>query len=499
MAKFNTLDYFSPNLRGNELYKFFSQVLDHGLETVVFPEMDKNTAIYDPSKPSYDPIYILELLGQPDLADLITTEVDQNSVSVLLPSILDNKGMKDGVDLIFKLINVEIEEILYQKTPEGCSLATILLPKNVILSTRQIKLIDRLSRKVFPICVRLTGIANCLPDGVDSLGSASLDTSWLLDTSILDGSVGVRVPEISDYLWLRFCLDILSEMDASVDLAVERFSERVIDSYLKVFENSRVALDNGLILDMGVYTDYAFSDSSHSRVIDSFVNLEIEPADSIVEILIESMMTLTDAVSGITAAQYINREFFSRLIGNSKVDFETGNGSREKIHGFKEPPSVKYGYDGNYVIPTGYDPAVYESYEHEMLQSLVGYHNGQLLRDGTYFRNLSSDPRYSSSIGLLDGSSRLTGSKYLTGNDNTPIDWYSFNGLDNLDGTHLLDGSRYLKQSEYYKYLKPYSWYDYWSEWRYCFHETIHKTERYLELHDNTILRDGKYNRAPKL
>lgn len=467
MAKFNTLDYFSPNLRGNELYKFFSQVLDHGLETVVFPEMDKNTAIYDPSKPSYDPIYILELLGQPDLADLITTEVDQNSVSVLLPSILDNKGMKDGVDLIFKLINVEIDEILYQKTPEGCSLATILLPKNVILSTRQIKLIDRLSRKVFPICVRLTGIANCLPDGVESLGSASLDTSWLLDTSILDGSVGIRVPDISDTLWLRFCLDIMSEMEVPLEVLIDRFSDRLINSYLTVFDRRTIRLDNGLILDMGTYYDLQNTDTTHSRLYSSLAEFNVDLSTDSRTTEIESLLDLSDLVAGLEFKSSMLREIFL-FLDIDLSEFGFGNYMDRKIdHLSKGIEQVNYGYEGgNYA--DGYDLTNYQSFEYENLYVIQPHRDGQTQRSGV------------ADYGLPE------------------IDWLHFEGMDFINGSYLLDGTRYLHQ-EFIKKIKVYDWYTHWSSYREAMFLTTHKTERLLEKRDGTILHDGTYNRGEKV
>lgn len=202
--RINTIDYFSPNLRNDELYKFFAVILDKGLSEYYYPEMDAMQQLYNPGSESYDPNYIIELLGGTSLSALISKLENKVAVSVMLPALYDLKGTKEGLETILKMINLEYQNIIYLRGRDGRTKVTIILKDGSVATDDEIKLLQQLANEMLPVCLTLTGVTNCssvkneLGSTGDpwsaSIGEHTLSTDFRLDRSILGRSQGYTAP-----------------------------------------------------------------------------------------------------------------------------------------------------------------------------------------------------------------------------------------------------------------------------------------------------------------
>jgi hypothetical protein len=200
----NTLEYFSPNLRDDELFKFFSTILDKGLRDFYYPDVEAMTSLYYPGSDAYNSEYMVKTLGGENLAALISLLQDKKSISVMLPGLHSLKGTQEGVETILKLIKLDYQNIIYLRSRTGCTKVTIVLKDQATASIDDLKTLERLAEEIFPVCLTLDGITNCsaikkemLNTGdkwVGSVGSHSLSTDIRLDRSILGRSQGATPP-----------------------------------------------------------------------------------------------------------------------------------------------------------------------------------------------------------------------------------------------------------------------------------------------------------------
>lgn len=233
----DVLNLFPPNLRTQELYIQFSKILETGLEEFYNRTTLEHRSIYDPSSEHYDPKYIISLLGGKNIAELVVSSseertseienagfdksnplfslasseqkdpVDINSVSMIVPGLLDMKGTEKGVKTVLKILGIDFENIILLKERSGCNKASVILKSGARLTLKQLENLESLLTEMSSLCATFTEITNCRDVKAKqmkansewdySVGLHYLDKNIRLDRSKLDRVQGFSVPNTS--------------------------------------------------------------------------------------------------------------------------------------------------------------------------------------------------------------------------------------------------------------------------------------------------------------
>lgn len=270
MTKFKSADYLPKNLRSLPLYKLFTDILDYTIETWFSPLVEANRNIYNPFSPHYDPDYIIELLGGKKILPLLDDKLSKETLSVLLPKILDIKGTEDGLVAILRILKVRYKSFILLRDRNNCGKLIIILEQGVTLDLPTLQLLEELITQFLPQCVQLIAITNCYsakdqlnldnPDEWDiDVSAHRLDVNFRTDRSLLSRGSGHYQPKSRIHILL--CIKEFTYLDFNDD-----------PTYLDIYEsNSRLRADVVSMVESGKELDRTLSLSAGTKLELPFV------------------------------------------------------------------------------------------------------------------------------------------------------------------------------------------------------------------------------------
>ena len=178
-------DYLPSNLKKLPLYKTFTDILDYAIQTFFKPLSDSNQNLYNPISEHYAARNVIHLLGGDQLISMLDSNIDEKTVALLLPDLLDIKGTEQGIKTLLRLLGIEFEDLLLIKDRDGCGRVTIILKNNVDVSLEKIKLLEKFSHSIFSQCASLAAITNCQATKDALADGATVEQDLQINTHLL--------------------------------------------------------------------------------------------------------------------------------------------------------------------------------------------------------------------------------------------------------------------------------------------------------------------------
>lgn len=178
-------DYLPSNLRKLPLYKTFTDILDHVIQAFFKPLSDSHQNLYNPISEHYAARNVIHLLGGDQMLGLLDKDIDEKTVALLLPNLLDIKGTEQGIKTLLRLLGIEFEDLLLIRDRDGCGRVTIILKNNVDISIERVKLLERFSHSIFSQCASLAAITNCQATKDALKDGATVEQDLQIDTHLL--------------------------------------------------------------------------------------------------------------------------------------------------------------------------------------------------------------------------------------------------------------------------------------------------------------------------
>lgn len=195
MEKIKTISYFPKNRKDQELYKFFSEVIDEGIYKYFSETFQENRDIFKPNSDYYNPDYILSLNLGEEISSLLEAQPLEvkKSLSLIYPGLIKIRGTERAISTFLGLIDIKFLKIVYIKQKNGCTNATIVIKPGQTISKDTEKLLYAISLRFLPICVKLLGVNNCEEKNDEDydLGQHLLSVNFRLSKSVLSYSQGV--------------------------------------------------------------------------------------------------------------------------------------------------------------------------------------------------------------------------------------------------------------------------------------------------------------------
>lgn len=196
MKDFSTIEYFPKNRKSQELYKYFSTIMDKSIEVFFSDTYLQNRYMFDPSTDNYDADYVLSITIGKDIAKLLLNQPYEvrKSLSLIYPGLIKARGTESSIHTFLGLIDIDFIKIVYIKQKNGCTNATIVLKPGVILDSGTEKLLIEITKRLLPICVKLLGVTNCPEDNDEDydVGQHLLSVNFRLSKSKLSSSQGKK-------------------------------------------------------------------------------------------------------------------------------------------------------------------------------------------------------------------------------------------------------------------------------------------------------------------
>ena len=270
MTKLKSSQYLPKNLRSLPLYQLFTELLDYTIDTWFTPLVESNRNIYNPYSKHYDADYIINLLGGKKILPLLDDKISKDSLSILLPKILDIKGTEDGLVAILKILKVRYKSFILLRDRNNCGKLIIILETGVTIDLPTLQLLEELITQFLPQCVQLIAITNCYsakdqlgldnPDEWDiNVGAHKLDVNFRTDRSLLSRGEGYF--DQKSRIHILLCVKEFTYLDFSSD-----------PIYLDIYEsNSKVRADIVNLVESGKELDRNLTLSAEQILSSPFV------------------------------------------------------------------------------------------------------------------------------------------------------------------------------------------------------------------------------------
>jgi len=265
MFNLKSIDYLPENLHKYDLYQFVTGMIDESIDLSFKPNIDKLENLFNPSSSSYDPDYLLQILGSLSLQNFLSHATDKASLSMILSDIHNIKGTPEGFETVLRLLDLNYKSIVYNTQDTGCTEITIVFDGLRRINLTDISNLDKFAREIFPLCVTLRGVTNCdyitnsivYPQALEAkfdLGAHRLDKTMILGMSRLSDTFGVIQNSSSKTIALLLCATYKTDLDPSeVLFDICRTSD--ILSILNYDRLSVGRLDNNIVLDRSFLYD----------------------------------------------------------------------------------------------------------------------------------------------------------------------------------------------------------------------------------------------------
>ena len=132
---FQSINFLPENLREYPLFMEFCSILDYVVQKYHYDNVDKLSGLYDVTHASFDPDYILGLIGSEYFLSFDLTTDQKKALCLMLSNLYDMKGTRKGLDYILRLLNLEAQVYEWYDVNAGVypDITDVLDPCDIIL------------------------------------------------------------------------------------------------------------------------------------------------------------------------------------------------------------------------------------------------------------------------------------------------------------------------------------------------------------------------------